>query len=220
LPDFFRQLLDATAVWGPWGLAGVAALSVVGLVRIWIRNQSAPGNLRLRALFRSGWCSWLVFAGIGLFLLEIQLAPLTGALATLHAGKNERLPEVSFRGLSDDAVRRLRDFEGKVVVLNLWATWCPPCIQELPTLNRLQAAYKDQGLVVIALSDEPPDALREFFKKHPVDLLAAYTGSFDWLRIEAFRPFTLIVDRQGILRQHAFGALSYEGFESLIRPHL
>lgn len=90
----------------------------------------------------------------------------------------------------------------------------------MPSLERLQEAYKDRGLVVITLSDEPRESLRKFFQKHPVDLLCGYTDSFDWLKIEDFRPLTLVIDRNGILRKHFFGASSYEELESHIRPYL
>ena len=50
--------------------------------------------------------------------------------------------------------RSLADDRGKVIVLNLWATWCPPCREEMPTLERLQERYGKEGVVVIAVSDE------------------------------------------------------------------
>jgi hypothetical protein len=93
-------------------------------------------------------------------------------------------------------------------------------VQEMPVLERLQATYKNRGLVVIMLSDEPREVLQEFFKNHSVAVFTAYTPSFDWLKIEAFRPFTLFIDRQGILRHDAFGIMEYEAFESNIRPCL
>ena len=81
---------------------------------------------------------------------------------TLDSNVGRPIPSIVFREVATGAERRVADYRGRVVVLNLWATWCPPCREELPTLNRLQAAYRDRGVVVITLSDEPADQLAAF----------------------------------------------------------
>lgn len=73
---------------------------------------------------------------------------------TLQSGTGKKVPAIAFRSVSDDSPHQLREYEGKVVLLNLWATYCPPCIGEMSTLGRLQEMYRDSGLVVIALTDE------------------------------------------------------------------
>lgn len=154
-------------------------MSLVGLWHLWRRNRSLTPKASASLLFKSSWLSWLVVFGIGLWLLKIQLAPLTSSLTALQGLRGERIPELSFRRVSDDAVHDLHEFKGQVVLLNLWATYCPPCIQELPTLGRLQAAYKDRGVVVVTLSDEPRERLQNFVKKHPTAVLSGYTPSFE-----------------------------------------
>ncbi len=215
-----QDILNAIAVWGPWVLGVLIVISTVGIWRHWRQNRSLPRKTILwRVLVKGRWSGPLILSVVGLFLLKVQLAPLTDTLVTLHAGKDEKLPDISFRRVADDTLQHLHEFEGKVVVLNLWATWCPPCLKEMPTLDRLQASYKDRGLVVITLSDEPQERLQAYMQRHPMELLSGYTSSFEWLKIETFRPFTLIIDRKGILRQHVFGELSYEDFELNIRPY-
>lgn len=77
--------------------------------------------------------------------------------------------------------RRLSDFKGQVVLLNLWATWCTPCLKELPTLDKLEETYAGEGLVVLPLSlDRLPYAqLRRFVDKLELQLphLAQDTGN-------------------------------------------
>lgn len=216
-----QKILNAVALWGPWALGVLMAISTVGIWRYCRQNRSLPRKTLLwRVAVKGWWSGALILSVVGLFLLKVQCAPLIDTLVTLQAAKGERVPDISFRRVGDDTLQHLHEFEGKVVVLNLWATWCPPCRKEMPTLDRLQASYKDDGLVVITLSDEPRERLQEYFERHPVELLNGYTSSFEWLKIEAFRPITLIIDRNGILRQHVFGELSYEDFELNIRPHL
>ena len=196
-------------------------ISTVGIWRFCRKNRSLSRKTVLwKVLSKGGWSTVLTFSVIGLYLLKVQVAPLTNTLATLTAATGESVPDISFRRVADDVPQHLHEFAGKVVLLNLWGTWCPPCREEMPTLERLQATYKDQGLVVITLSDEPREKLQAYHEKFPVDLLRGYTSAFEWLEIETFRPLTIVIDREGILRHHVFGSLSYEEFESSIRPYL
>jgi len=106
----------------------------------------------------------------------------------------------------------LHDFKGEVVVLNFWATWCPPCIQELPSLEQLQTKFKDRGVEVVGVSvDVDGNAYRQFLKDHKVDFLTVRDpdqksntlyGTFKF-------PETYIIDRRGILRRKFIGAVDW-----------
>ncbi len=56
----------------------------------------------------------------------------------------------------------MKDLKGKVVLVNFWATWCPPCRKEMPDLNTLYQRFKDQGFVILAISDEEADKIKPF----------------------------------------------------------
>lgn len=101
-----------------------------------------------------------------------------------------------------DQSRRLADFSGKVVLLNIWATWCVPCRKEMPTLDRLQVALGGADFEVVALSIDRGgvDVVRKFFSEVGIQKLAMYLDSSG----EATRklgvvglPTTLLVDRKG-----------------------
>lgn len=213
-----QVLLDAVSKWGAWLLVVLMFVPVAGLWRLWRQRQELPRETLARRFVKQVW--WILTFAIFIWVLEVQLAPLTHSLRTLQAGTGETVPDISFRNVADGTLHHLSEFEGKVVLLNLWATYCPPCIQEMPTLGRLQAAYGDRGLVVVALSDEPAEHVQDFLKKHPIEMLGGYTESFEWVKLKSFRPITLVIDRQGVLRKHVFGMSDYQGFESQIRPYL
>jgi peroxiredoxin len=95
----------------------------------------------------------------------------------------------------------LKEQRGKVVVLNFWATWCPPCRKEMPDLERLYREFKDQGLVILAISDEDADKVRPFIAQQKVTypiLLDPGRKVNDLFQIEGI-PKTFVYDRGGRL---------------------
>lgn len=111
----------------------------------------------------------------------------------------------------DGNVVRLSDFRGKTVVMNFWATWCPPCRREFPELVELYDANKDRGLVVLGVDlQEPANQVRRFAEdfgaKYPIviDLDAEVAGQYRLLGL----PTTWFVDSQGILRAQHVGLLT------------
>jgi peroxiredoxin len=106
----------------------------------------------------------------------------------------------------------LSQFRGQVVVLNFWATWCPPCVEEMPSLVEMQRRFKAKGVTVLAVSvDVDEGAYRQFVKDHNVDLLtvrdpdqksSALYGTFKF-------PETYIVDRNGVIRRKFIGAVEW-----------
>jgi thiol-disulfide isomerase/thioredoxin len=119
------------------------------------------------------------------------------------------LPDVQFLDGQGRAVT-LSDFHGKVVLLNVWATWCPPCRDEMPSLDRLQAKLGGPDFEVVALSiDEGgPFAVRSFYDELGLEALAVYIDqtvrAADKLGTPGL-PTTFLVDRQGRVVATAVG---------------
>lgn len=115
---------------------------------------------------------------------------------------------------SEGAVRKLSNYRGKVVLVNLWATWCPPCIEELPVLDQLVADYEAKGLVVLGVAgDEDTQAVRDFLAKSPVkfEVLLDPNGAIGTQYGITGYPETFFVDRQGRLRDKIIGPVPHEG---------
>ncbi len=96
----------------------------------------------------------------------------------------------------------LADLRGRVVVLNFWATWCPPCIDEMPSLQQLHDALDDQAVAVVAVSvDERFSDIEDFVKKYRLSLTVLYDeGKKVSRKYQTFKyPETYILDREGIL---------------------
>ena len=113
-----------------------------------------------------------------------------------------------------DAERRdtLSQFKGQVVDLNFWASWCPPCVAETPSLVRLQQKLKDKGVVVVAISaDEDEGAYKRFINKYGMDFVTVRDPSakiqhmYGTIQI----PETYIIDRDGMLRRKFANAFDW-----------
>ncbi len=128
----------------------------------------------------------------------------------------------------DDRQLRLSDFKGKVVFLNFWATWCDPCREEMPSMERLHRAYKDRGLVVLAISTDSQGAsvVKPFVKQFKITFevgldpkMAVATGAYQVWAL----PSTIIIDRKGKRVLFANGARDWDSkaahalFDSLLR---
>ena len=121
--------------------------------------------------------------------------------AFVRKAKPEPLPNVAFRN-GDDQPVTLESFRGKVVLLNLWATWCIPCRKEMPALDRLQADLGSDAFEVVALSIDRSGITgsRKFLDSIAVSKLKLYVDPSAKLGNELKAiglPTTLLIDRQG-----------------------
>ena len=105
----------------------------------------------------------------------------------------------------------LHDLKGKVVVLNFWATWCPPCVEEMPSLVALQDRMKNQVTVLAVSIDTDADAYRKFLQDHHVTLLTVRDGDQKSNSLYGTYKFpeTYIIDRQGVIRRKFIGAINW-----------
>ena len=106
----------------------------------------------------------------------------------------------------------LSEFRGRVVVLNFWATYCEPCIEELPSLQRMAAQMKSQGIAVIAISEDPDEAAyRRFLTRYNINLLSVRDGALESPHLYGTTgiPETFIIDQSGVVRRKFIGAIEW-----------
>jgi cytochrome c biogenesis protein CcmG, thiol:disulfide interchange protein DsbE len=113
--------------------------------------------------------------------------------------KGQTAPEIALKDLSGKAIK-LSSLKGKVVLVDFWASWCGPCRESMPFLEKLSKSYRDQGLVVLGVNiDNDADAARKFLKELPVTF--AVLTDAEKSAAKAYAPPTMpssyLIDRQG-----------------------
>jgi peroxiredoxin len=148
---------------------------------------------------------------IPLLAVIIQLALFA---ACYHGSRPPRIGSAApdFTITDQDRTVTLSQFRGHVLVLNFWATWCPPCVEEMPSLVQLQEKMKDKDVTVLGVSiDVDDDAYHRFLKERGITFMTVRDadhktsdvyGSFKW-------PETYIIDREGKVRRKFIGPVDW-----------
>lgn len=202
-----------------YGSGAAWLILLVAAIAIYLACQ---GN---RYFLPREWRGWVVVAvsilvAIPTVAFLVKVAPLQA----MYPRTNEPAPEQAFHLVDTGAGRSLHDYSGKVVVLNVWATWCHGCVLEMPDLDKLQQNYAQQGVVVITLSPESRAALAKFAGSNPTYHISAYAEggqqSSPLVACAKALPMTYIIDSHGVLRETVLGSHDYSFYERHVKSYL
>ncbi len=176
------------------------------------KQQKAVGNL---SFLLTAFC--LLLTCLLPLLLAVPLSyaepPSPFAVEKLSA---QKAPEFILKDVSGKQVS-LSSFKGKVVVLNFWATWCPPCREEIPSLDELYKRFRNKGLVVLAVSLDPSaSSVGNFLQRHPVGFPMLFDEKRNVTKslYKVFSlPTTFLIDKKGNIAQKYFGEQDFTGPE-------
>ena len=161
----------------------------------------------------------LAFIG-GLSVRWLVSAPLISEQSNLRT-----LPEFSLLDLSRKN-HSIKEWQGKVLVINFWATWCPPCLKEIPEFIGLQNEFSQQGLQIIGIAIDEAEPVKGFVADKKINypiLLGQEQGTkiaHDLGNIVNTVPFTVIVDRQGRVVKTQMGEWGREDLLKILYPLL
>ncbi len=131
-------------------------------------------------------------------------------------------PDFAERDIHDTETISLNSYRGKVVMLNFWGPWCPPCRTEVPALEKLQAAFKDKLVVIGATMFSAEAPVEQFYKDYKINYPVIW-GSYDLMykygKISAF-PTTILIDKKGLIAGTVVGSRRGDQFEAMLKPLL
>lgn len=156
--------------------------------------------------------------------LAVMGAGLWVGLALLSPATTQQRPDLRLPDMQGQ-MRSLSEWRGKVVVVNFWATWCPPCREEIPVFIELQKRHAGRLQIVgVAVDDLAP--VQAFYKatgmNYPVlmDVRGAFDISADFGNISGSLPYSVVMDVQGNIVARKLGALTLSELENILKPYL
>jgi thiol-disulfide isomerase/thioredoxin len=163
--------------------------------------------------------AWVLLAGLVLFAGCSKEEQKKGAL---------KAPAFSFLSIDGQNTFALEDFKGKVLIIDFWATWCPPCKQEIPHFNELYETYKDDGLEILGVSVDQggPTLVQTYMKSSSPSIVPKYpVVMVNREAVTAYGPIssipvTFIVDRKGNVQQRLLGYQDKQVFEAILEKLL
>jgi len=165
-------------------------------------------------------------AGVGVYRYVNKQPdkPITASIKATTVVGSKR-PDFSLIDVEGDQ-RRIADWDGKVVIVNFWATWCPPCRREIPAFIALQEKYENQGFTIVGVALDSKQAAIDYVDPMGINY-PILIGDTDGIAISqdygnklGVLPYTVIVDRQGIIRHTLAREVHQEEAEELITPLL
>lgn len=168
--------------------------------------------------------TWLIVAatialatGAGVYVAERQSKArpevAVGAFRHLLAAK---LPDVSGNS------QPFEQWRGKILVINFWATWCPPCRDEMPILSRLQTKHTGNGVQIVGIALDTPENVAQYVTKHPTayPLLAGDANATNLSRMlgntQLALPYTVVFNRDGVAEMTRLGRFSEAELDALL----
>jgi thiol-disulfide isomerase/thioredoxin len=137
------------------------------------------------------------------------------------SGGTVTAPAFTDKDLEDETIS-LADYRGRVVILNFWGTWCPPCKAEVPALERLKAEYRGELEIIGAAVFSSEDKVRQFYSdfqmNYPV-IMGSYELMDEYGQVSAI-PTTFIIDREGRIADTAVGFRNQAQDEDMVKPLL
>ena len=139
------------------------------------------------------------------------------------AGANRALRTAAFVDLAGE-LRRLSDWQGRILLCNFWATWCAPCREEIPLLMAAHREYRPKGVEIVGIAIDNVAKVREFSSSFNISypVLLAEAGGLDLMRelgnSAGGLPYTVVADRQGNLAYRKLGAFKGAELDAILAP--
>ena len=170
---------------------------------------------------------WIMIGGISL------LAAAAGALTSQWLSKMDLASEAGVKAFFNNPWSNpegkeinIQDWQGKLLVVNFWASWCPPCVEEMPVLDKLQKEFLQQNVLFVGIGIDSPSNIREFLKNTPISYPVAIGGlegsnlSKQLGNTQGALPYTIIINTKGKVIYSKLGKISEDDVRNAIKNTL
>jgi thiol-disulfide isomerase/thioredoxin len=170
---------------------------------------------------------WITIIGIGFFALAA--GALSAHWFSQSGAVNEEAVKTVFSNewqSPDGKTINTSAWEGKVLVLNFWASWCPPCVEEMPELDSLQRALADKNVLFVGIAVDSPSNVRDFLKKTPVSypiVMGGMNASGIYKALgntQSALPYTVVISSKGKVVNTKLGKIDEDSLRKAINSAL
>ena len=177
-------------------------------------SSGSPKQVRFerRFVLTAGLAAAAALAGIGASVWQSKLEPAEISVKPM-TGCMDELWQMLFK-TPDGGKLAMQSLKGKPLLINFWATWCPPCVEELPLLERFYNQNKAKSMQIVGLAADKPEAVRSFLKKLPLTFpigiadLSGIALSKSLGNLAGGLPFSVMLAADGHVMQRKMGKLS------------
>lgn len=198
---------------------------IIGLMlhTLWSIIRSARHRKKMIPSTKKEWiglstdAAYLMVAFFLFFMVQRNFQQPISAILRYQGKEMNRLV---FNNLAAHQTDELGNYKGRIVILNIWATWCGPCRRELPDLNKIQVDFKNKDVVVVALSDENEETVEKYIHAFPVGLIYGTYKTHSLLDSLGTRPVSILIDKDGHVKNVVAGARGYAFFSDWVQNNL
>ena len=188
-------------------------LFILILVIDWKIAKSTISN-QVKRIVRPSLTILAVVFGVLIYVTNFSFKPMINSLSKVDASIGSEMVHFEYLNVQTNQNEALDSYENKIILLNFWGTYCPPCVKEFPDLKKLETQFTED-LVVVAISDEDPSKIKNFISKVASPSIVGSQPNYSWINPEKFLPLTIIIDR-GEIKNRFFGKRTYEEFVQII----
>ncbi len=163
-----------------------------------------------------------------LIILFVAITALASGIAVQIMNKSPEIQTIALEEISlpnlEGEMQNLSKWQGKTLIINFWATWCPPCLKEIPDFMALQAEFKDKNVQFIGIALEDLQTVADYNAQvninYPI-LIGEFTGTQlarSWGNTLNTVPFTVVINPQGEIIHRQMGEFSKQHILSIIEP--
>ena len=163
----------------------------------------------------------------GLILIAGALAAVLGMGLSSYKYRTEKASDTAIEELltrelrsPDGKIHQTSDWRGKILIINYWASWCPPCVEEMPELVRSQTKYAAKNVLFVGIGVDSPSNIRQFLEKTPINypITVNPIEGVNWAKNmgnpSGGLPFTVLVDEKGVIKKTKLGKISEDELKS------
>ncbi|WP_422103980.1 TlpA family protein disulfide reductase [Winogradskyella sp.] len=216
MEEITKSIAEYAMFFDHYGNYVLIPVIILVFITDWKVAKSKLSHLKKKVIRTSLTISATVLA-ILIFLINVSFKPMISSMSKVDQAIGTEMVHFEYLNIDSQHIETLETYKNKIILLNFWGTFCPPCIKEFPDLKRLESEFPED-LVVVAISNEPPEHIEKFITRVPRPSIIGFQENYSWINPEKFLPVTIIIE-EGIVKERFLGRKTYEELVAIVKRY-